>query len=391
MHAISILQNSLADTLATMHAYRVQALLGAVSALLLGRRLVLMDLARSWPQAQRVRAPLKRIDRLLSNHHLVQERVALYAAMALRLVRGRQPVIIVDWSPLDARNRFHLLRAGIAVHGRTVTLFESVHTTAELSQPRVERAFLQALKRLLPSGCQPIIVTDAGFRVPWFQAVRALGWDYVGRVRGTVTLCTGNGQWQRISVLHAVAKRRALRLPNQQLRRSQPWSCDLIVCRRQHQHRQQLNNQGLPTRNSRSRKAQRRGREPWVLATSLDCSPNTIVALYAQRMQIEQSFRDLKCDRFGCAFAHTQTRSAVRLELLLLIHALAVFVAYLLATRLRARDTTLIFGGVSSARRHYSWLRLAFEALRKTTLRVAILTQLLDPPDPHSPRLLVRS
>lgn len=27
------------------------------------------------------------------------------------------------------------------------------------------------------------MVTDAGFRVPWFTEVLLLGWDYVGRIR----------------------------------------------------------------------------------------------------------------------------------------------------------------------------------------------------------------
>src|SRR5688500_10759702 len=29
-----------------------------------------------------------------------------------------------------------------------------------------------------------IQVTDAGFRAPWFRAVRRLRWDWIGRVRG---------------------------------------------------------------------------------------------------------------------------------------------------------------------------------------------------------------
>jgi hypothetical protein len=42
---------------------------------------------------------------------------------------------------------------------------------------------LKALqKRLLPR-CRPILVTDAGFRTPWFKQAEALGWDWVGRIR----------------------------------------------------------------------------------------------------------------------------------------------------------------------------------------------------------------
>jgi hypothetical protein len=53
-----------------MHALRRRTVLVAVDALIAGRRLVLIDLARAWPKAERIRAPLKRLDRLLRNDHL---------------------------------------------------------------------------------------------------------------------------------------------------------------------------------------------------------------------------------------------------------------------------------------------------------------------------------
>jgi len=48
-----------------MHALRSVTLLLAVESLLAGRRRVLIDLARSWLGAERIRPPLKRLDRLL--------------------------------------------------------------------------------------------------------------------------------------------------------------------------------------------------------------------------------------------------------------------------------------------------------------------------------------
>jgi len=42
-------------------------------------------------------------------------------------------------------------------------------------------------------------------------------------------------------------------------------------------------------------------------------------------MQIEESFRDLKCDRYGSAFCYSLTRTAKRLAILLLLHALATW------------------------------------------------------------------
>ena len=68
MHAAaSVLQKCLPGVIGTMHAVRARALMMAVQALFSSRRLILMDMARAWPGAERVRAPLKCLDRLLSN------------------------------------------------------------------------------------------------------------------------------------------------------------------------------------------------------------------------------------------------------------------------------------------------------------------------------------
>lgn len=64
-----------------MHALRREVLVKAVDALIGGRRLTLIDVARSWPGATRVRAPLKALDRLLSNTHLHTEREQIYAKL----------------------------------------------------------------------------------------------------------------------------------------------------------------------------------------------------------------------------------------------------------------------------------------------------------------------
>ncbi|HGK7306066.1 TPA: IS4 family transposase, partial [Stenotrophomonas maltophilia] len=65
MRASQVLQKCLPNSLSGMHALRMRALLNAVQALIAGRRLTLTDVARSWPGAERVRAPLKAFDRLL--------------------------------------------------------------------------------------------------------------------------------------------------------------------------------------------------------------------------------------------------------------------------------------------------------------------------------------
>ena len=66
---------------------------------------------------------------------------------------------------------------------------------------------------MLPDDCKPIIVTDAGFRIPWFKQVLSLEWDYVGRVRNrTHSKKVEESDWAPVKKLYALANSRAKRL-----------------------------------------------------------------------------------------------------------------------------------------------------------------------------------
>ncbi|WP_134059281.1 transposase [Rheinheimera aquimaris] len=52
-------------------------------------------------------------------------------------------------------------------------------------KPAENQRFVQRLKDILPAHYNPIIVTDSGFKVPWFKLVQQQSWDFVGRIRGT--------------------------------------------------------------------------------------------------------------------------------------------------------------------------------------------------------------
>jgi len=62
---------------------------------------------------------------------------------------------------------------------------------------------------------------------------------------------------------------------------------------------------GQPCCSAYSLKQTRAQREPWLLAASpllAVLSATEIINIYAQRMQIEDAFRDLKSDRYGLGF-----------------------------------------------------------------------------------------
>lgn len=386
--AAEVLQKCLSGVFGLMHATRARALIKAVQALLVSRRLILIEMARAWPQANQVSAPLKCLDRLLSNPHLHEQREALYAEIMGWLVRVRNPIILVDWSDLHADCRWQLLRAAVPMGGRTMTLLDLVFPESMKGSPKAERELLARLKALLPSSIKPIVVTDAGFRAPWFRAVAKLGWQYVGRLRSRTQIKLHGKPWMDNRKFLPKASGTAQRFNQAAIVASNPLRVDLVLHRKKRAGRVQLNRHGAPKRSARSLKAQRGAREPWLLVASTglsQLSAQQIAAIYATRMQIEESFRDLKCDRFGCAFYYSQTREPERIATLLLIHALAAFVTWL-ARLSMSQKATKLYGGTHGPRTrpYYSVFRIAWDALRRSdphcTLS-ALFNAFMHPPD----------
>ena len=113
---------------------------------------------------------MKCVDRLLANPHLERERSDAYRALAHEGLSGLpQLLIVVDWSSLSDDLQWHWLRASVVVDGRSIALYEEVHPRKHLTARKVHRRFVQRLAALLPPTPRPpIILTDAGFRTPWF-------------------------------------------------------------------------------------------------------------------------------------------------------------------------------------------------------------------------------
>jgi len=335
MQAQQVLHKLLDNTCGLMHEARRLALAVNVMSALSGARLTVTGLGRSMEGRAKTRHCIKRSDRLLSNRHLHRERIDLYT-MLTRLLIGdkRRPVIIVDWSDMDACKRHFLLRASVPVAGRSLTLYEEVHTNATKEKPKTHLAFLRSFQAMLPEACRPIVVSDAGFRVPWFRLVESFGWDWVGRVRNrTYIRQAGKGQWVLCKSLYTQATRTPKALGEVLMARSNPIACQFVLYKGKPKGRVHRNRKGKRSRATESRKQAARGREPWLLATSLAPSSTLakkVVGLYKLRMQIEEAFRDLKSTRFGLSLEQHLSYQVQRLQVMLLIAALALMVAWLM-------------------------------------------------------------
>ena len=374
MRASQVLQKCLRDSLEPMHARREAVLLRSVEALMAGQRLTLTDVARAWPGAERVKAPLKAFDRLLSNRHLHGERERIYAGMARWLLRGQRPVIVIDWSDLKADKSWCLLRAAVPVGGRTLPVLDMVFPGKQQGSPAAEQCFLKRLAALMPTHARPVLVTDAGFRSPWFRAVSAQGWDWVGRLRGTtlvkpVEVEDHADQWVSCRALHPSASDKPRLLPAMHINRSCPLECRLAVYRKRAKGRKHLTRHGTVARSKLSRQCAAREREPWLIVASPSLShmsARQLVTLYGRRMQIESSFRDLKSHRYGHAFENSLTRKRRRLDILLLVNALASFAQWLAGLGCEATGIDQWLYPAKRRRKLYSTLRVGREALARS-------------------------
>jgi len=348
MHALTILHRILSASLPEIHAKRLTSLLVAVRAVVSGSRLTLSDMGRGLSGPVAVKHNIKRIDRLLGNSALHTEVPKLYEVLVRQSLEGiSTPLIVIDWSDLTANRHWQLLRASVAIEGRSMTLYEQVHPQSRATSPRVHKAFLAKLATMLPTGCTPILITDAGFRSTWFSLVNHMGWSWIGRIRNRDMISPENNDtWVGCKTLYPLASSQAKSLGQYNYVRQHPVSCRLVLIKHAQQKRHHKSRLGKRVRSSRSLKNSRAQLEPWLLAANPKLnhlSAQAIVGLYAQRMQIEESFRDLKSDQFGLGFSSNRSTQKNRLSVLLLVASLALFVLRLIGEVGKARQMEFKF------------------------------------------------
>lgn len=335
MNALSIVNKVVSIVSFKMHKARQKAVIACVKSLLNGSAATVTSIGRGINTRAFEKHRIKRADRLLSNPNLLNEVPLIYATIG-QLFCGNtsRPVISIDWSDLDDRKKHFLLRAAISLKGRSITLYQEVHCSKTKEKPATHKAFLKTLHAILPSRCRPIIVTDAGYKSPWFREVLALEWDIVGRIRKPHFYSINKGNtWQCISHLYAQATGRPKRFDNSQIVRSNPFTCTLILFKQKSKGRHATNPDGTRKASKHSKVHAQGAKDPWLLATSLASHRHLskrVVAIYQQRMQIEEGFRDMKCTRFGLGYEQNKSVKKQRLTLLILLTTLASLVAILL-------------------------------------------------------------
>jgi hypothetical protein len=238
---------------------------------------------------------------------------------------GSRPPIIIDWTAVTPN--LWALVAAVSFKGRALTIYAETHPISRYLKPYVHSAFLRRLSKVLPPRCAPVVLADAGFRSPFMKLVEKMDWDYVIRLRGPVVVRHKFGRgWRRLPYLFGELGSWCKDFGRAEIGRRVRFVTRLVGVRRAVRHRKYHSRQ---RHSSITWRYKREAYEPWVLATSVGVESSRVIALYARRMQIEETFRDAKNPRFGMSLAFSRPRSPERADILLLLASLAHLLALL--------------------------------------------------------------
>jgi len=366
MHMKGFLHKVLASV---MHKKQLISLTLCVEAVLRKKKLSLSGIGRALKLPIKERSAIRRSDRLLGNEKIHNKRDTIYSLLAKKLIGEIScPMIVIDWSSVPNTSH-HLLRAGIVAEGRTLTLYEEVHPEKKLNNKDVHNKFLNKLKKLLPEKCRAIIITDAGFHNDWFKEVIRLGWNCIGRIRGKKNFRKAGGKWQLLKDLFGIATLTPKCLGKVEICKSNPVELNLCVFKGKRKKRKVLNKSGKKRRDTNTLEYRKSAKEPWILVTSLPESrllAKQVVEKYSRRMQIEESFRDLKSSQYGLGFENAYTQKIKRIEMLLLIAMLASYIARLVGKIAESKKLHYEFqSNTTKSKRTLSLFFLGYQVIQR--------------------------
>lgn len=334
MHLTGLLHKTFEEKLPSVHKIRLKSLMEVSEIAITNNQLYMTGLGRAFINDNKECSNIQKVDRLLGNGRLQAERNYFYEVMISHVVKNQSQIWIhIDWTCINAVTNLYALRASISMPGRSMVLYEECHSKKRENNHATHKAFLNQLKVLLPPSVKPVIVTDAGFRAPWFAYILKLGWDFVGRLRNKNAVCLDGGlNWSLSSSYFEQATAKPTFIGHGLLTEEGKVPAHFVLYKGKAKGRVQLNRNRKRSNGGKSKRYAQAHREPWFLVTSLngvEFNPALIVIIYHQRMRIEENIRDTKCPHYGLGLKNSLTRCPQRMNILLLIAAIATFIAWL--------------------------------------------------------------
>lgn len=301
-----------------------------------GRSSIFSNIVREIPGAIKHKHRLKRFWRFISNHLVKPERLVVYWVVWCihTFTKGTYVPVALDWTTLPGN--LPCLMATIPFHGRAIPLLWQIvpFTSLKDSQNRVEERLIVWLLKLMPAGKRIILLADRGFgRATFVQFLLKHHLLFVLRVRADVIVTTRKGK--------------KLHLRTLLLRPEVPRWFRAITYR----------SDGIVSGINLCTVVAYGSDDPWLLVTNLR-KPESTIARYESRFQIEEWFKDMKHE---LGIADLQTKNLKRIRRMIFLAAVSYGITMLigsLANRFTAWRDRLITGGKECASRIWFALRI---------------------------------
>ena len=280
-----------------------QNLVLLVIAVQISRSLILHQLARALPLGISCDSGQRRLDRVLHwnittrKHSLKSDYNRRWRRLQQQWVRtvvrcftrGRGAlVILLDWTLHQDRCRS--LWVMLPVKGRAIPLafwVAPLEMGGAGCQRKLEDEALEELKKMLPRHRKVVLVGDRGFRgKDRMRFLEKQGWKFILRVTGDTTIQTEEG-WQTLEALRPEVGGSWKKEQVLYGKMGPAFQVNLVAVR------QALLMPKVVRTNKGKKTGQTVEETTWFLATNLDLRID-VVAIYAWRMKIEETFRDYK-------------------------------------------------------------------------------------------------
>jgi hypothetical protein len=322
-----LLHDAMESACPSVHASRLDAILDVADALQQSRNLSLSAMGKCLLGDSKIKHKIKKVDRLEGNKHLHNELNDLYKGLSTFVFSYVSQVedvpIIVDLCFVKDDRAIQMLSAEVASKGRSMPIYRELFKEGELAGR--EFSFLNNLKECLPPHRKIIVIMDAAFSESWFTHIESLGWHWVCRIRKGKTIRLAEKEdWISIKDFIPKVPRKTTNYNDVLLTKSHHHPCRLITTRLAPKGREVKLSRGKTTSKVSSGRYRDAAKEPWILATNLPPSDpaSIIVKLYSKRMQIEESFRDMKSHQFGLSGRYIRTTCIHRWGVKMLLAAI---------------------------------------------------------------------
>lgn len=335
MVAYQLLFEDLKNSCETVHASRLQATLDVAAALQKSKSLTQASIGRKLSGDIDIKHKIKKVDRLEGNELLHNELECLYSGLSSYVFKyltiEKHTPLVVDLCYIKDGYDIPMLSAEVALKGRTIPIYREVFGKKEL-KGRAQK-FLNNLAECIPSSHDVVVIMDAAFGEEWLEAIEDLNWSWLLRIRGKRQLkLTQDSEWLEASELMPLITGRAKCHNKAHILKKYNHPCRIITKRGNITSKRKKPSKLPRNYNSANGGYSKKAKEPWILATNLPSSYNAtqIVNYYKKRMQIEESFRDIKSPQYGLSARFARTKCIHRWGVKMLLAAIVQIVSWII-------------------------------------------------------------